>query len=215
MIKKSVNLLSVFTTVLVVISCSRPEAISIGDQFWFSQNLEVDEFANGEPIKQVSSDSEWVEAANKNIPAFRKPTGDRNGYIYNKAAILDKRGLAPEGYKIPDSGDIVELEMFFSALKENKFPSSTPKFSDMLESIGTSKWEMSWTYDGNKTFVIENGEFRISRDRNCYWWDGEGFVYSLKYGTRAENHALMNIEVFNNPCSSSSPCGFRIKCIKD
>jgi|SRR6218665_933431 len=66
---------------------------SIGSMCIMQQNLNVTHFRNGDEIPQVSPEA-WVSAVG---PAYYNSL---NGKLYNFAALLDSRGLAPEGWHV-------------------------------------------------------------------------------------------------------------------
>jgi uncharacterized protein (TIGR02145 family) len=73
------------------------------DQEWFVDNLNVASFKNGDQIIQAQEASDWLDACSKGTPAWCYYEGNENfGKIYNLAAIIDPRGLAPEGFSISD-----------------------------------------------------------------------------------------------------------------
>ncbi|MGE0932156.1 fibrobacter succinogenes major paralogous domain-containing protein [Peijinzhouia sedimentorum] len=100
--------------------------IQLGDQVWMSQNLDVNKFRNGEPIQQAKTDEEWQNAKNMGIPAWcyydnEKANGINYGKLYNWHAVVDERGLAPEGWYIPTIKDWYKLKFNLEKL----FPNST------------------------------------------------------------------------------------------
>ena len=81
--------------------------VKIGNQQWMSKNLDVDCYANGDPIPQVQNPKEWE---NLKTGAWCYYNNDpKNGKIYGKLynwyAVSDPRGLAPKGWKIPSDED--------------------------------------------------------------------------------------------------------------
>jgi uncharacterized protein (TIGR02145 family) len=91
------------------------QGIKIGNQQWMTKNLDVTKFKNGDIILEVYNDKEWNNALNKQIPAYCFYDYDKNNYhdkIYNWYAVIDYRGLAPLGWKIPSKNDYVELVNF-------------------------------------------------------------------------------------------------------
>jgi len=94
--------------------------VRIGNQVWMTQNLNVDKFRNGDPIPEVKSNWAWQEAGRQGQPAWcyfdNDPTnGDKYGKLYNWHAVNDPRGLAPEGWHIPNDA---EWETLFSYVGE-------------------------------------------------------------------------------------------------
>lgn len=80
---------------------------TFGELTWTKNNLDVTHFRNGDTILQAKNDDEWNEANISKTPAWRYLNDNPNacGKLYNGFAILDQRGLAPEGYRIPSSAD--------------------------------------------------------------------------------------------------------------
>ncbi len=86
------------------------QTIKIKKRIWMLENLRVTEFSNGDAIPEAKTDKEWKEAHKKKKPAFCYFKNDSTkDVLYNWWAIEDSRGLAPEGYIIPDETDFYEL----------------------------------------------------------------------------------------------------------
>lgn len=81
--------------------------VKIGNQEWMTKNLDVDCYANGDPIPQVQNPDEWERLKTgawcyyNNDPS----NGKKYGKLYNWYAINDERGLAPQGFKVPSMKD--------------------------------------------------------------------------------------------------------------
>jgi len=73
-------------------------------QVWMERNLDVITYRNGDPIPEVTDANEWLNLRTgawcyyDNDPLL----GQIYGKLYNWYAINDPRGLAPEGYRIPE-----------------------------------------------------------------------------------------------------------------
>ncbi len=71
---------------------------------WMTKNLDVSTYRNGDPIPNVTSNSEW---ATLTTGAYCYYNNDSTTYaatygkLYNWYAVNDPRGLAPEGWHIP------------------------------------------------------------------------------------------------------------------
>jgi uncharacterized protein (TIGR02145 family) len=88
--------------------------VKIGKQIWSKQNLNVSTFKNGEVIKEAKTKEEWVEAYSKKIPAWcyydnSEENGKKYGKLYNFYAVIDSKGLAPQGWHIPSEKEWNEL----------------------------------------------------------------------------------------------------------
>ena len=72
--------------------------VTISNQIWQTENLNVDRFRNGDLIPHVESAEEWKKAGNKGQPAWCYYDNDpENGKIYGKLynwyAVNDRRGI--------------------------------------------------------------------------------------------------------------------------
>ena len=81
--------------------------IKVGTQIWMADNLNVATFRNGEPIPELKDKEEWLKAGEEGRPACCNYDNDPSkgleyGKLYNWYAVNDKRGLAPEGFHIPN-----------------------------------------------------------------------------------------------------------------
>jgi len=83
---------------------------------WFNnlRNLDVTTFRNLDPIMEAKTDEEWIKAEEQDIPAWcyydNDPANNELfGKLYNWHAVNDKRGLAPEGYRVPTIKELDDL----------------------------------------------------------------------------------------------------------
>ncbi len=119
----------------------------IGTQIWMTKNLDITTFRNGDSIYHAKTKKEWLEAGKKRLPAYyiyivsekeykrqlllwdslshRKETErgnwiipkHREYYLYNAYAVLDARGLAPEGFIIPKIEDYATLIRYIKGIE--------------------------------------------------------------------------------------------------
>lgn len=106
---------------LTLISCATPtevadlsiptqDVVTIGVQTWTTRNLDVGVFRNGDSIPHAATDEEWQRAAQSKTPAWcyynNDPTNSsRFGRLYNWFAVMDPRGLAPDGFHVPTDAE--------------------------------------------------------------------------------------------------------------
>lgn len=95
--------------------------VQIGKQVWMAENLNVENFLNGEPIPYIESDEEWLNAFLTYKPGWcyynnDPANGDKYGKLYNYHALSDPRGLAPKGWRIPYEKDWLELANYLGGL---------------------------------------------------------------------------------------------------
>jgi uncharacterized protein (TIGR02145 family) len=80
----------------------------IGSQKWMTKNLDVYKFQNGDEIVQSQTEDEWIENTINKVPTWCYPDFgwfSSHGKIYNWYAVIDRRKLAPNGYRIPNKND--------------------------------------------------------------------------------------------------------------
>ncbi|SRR5260221_8852775 len=144
--------------------------ISIDNQVWMAENLNVGNFRNGDPILQAKTDDEWARAGKEGKAAWcdyeNKPeNGTKYGKLYNWFAVNDQRGLAPEGWHVPTDAEWRQTTLFLGG----------------EDAAGTKmKSPEGWTHDGNGTNVSGfSGLPGGSRNRFgafdyighvTYWW---------------------------------------------
>jgi uncharacterized protein (TIGR02145 family) len=81
--------------------------VTICDQIWTLENLDVTTYRNGDPIPQVTDPNVWETLTTgawcyyDNDPA----NGAVYGKLYNWHAVTDPRGLAPVGYHVPTEAE--------------------------------------------------------------------------------------------------------------
>jgi uncharacterized protein (TIGR02145 family) len=85
-------------------------SVKIGNQEWMIKNLDVSSFQNGDLIPEIKDSEEWEFYGRSGYPAWcfndnDPENGIHYGKLYNYHAVNDKRGLCPNGWKIPTSND--------------------------------------------------------------------------------------------------------------
>jgi uncharacterized protein (TIGR02145 family) len=149
------------------------QTVTIGTQVWMTKNLDVDKFRNGDPIPQAKTNAEWESAGKNKQPAWcyydNNPlNGEKFGKLYNWYAVNDPRGLAIEGFHIPNDNEIAELTDFLGG-----------EDLDGFNAIGiTLKSETGWEENGTNTSgftALPGGKRDINNFYSHinligYWW---------------------------------------------
>jgi uncharacterized protein (TIGR02145 family) len=83
------------------------EEVKLGKQIWMAKNLDVTHFRNGDVIPEAKTDKAWKKAGHEKKPAWcfynNDPLlGEKYGKLYNWYALVDARGLIPEGWEMPE-----------------------------------------------------------------------------------------------------------------
>ena len=83
-----------------------------------AENLNQDRFNNGDLILEVKTNEEWEKVCLEGKPAwcyynYNPANGEIYGKLYNWFAVNDPRGLAPDGWHVPDYNDWSTLISYF------------------------------------------------------------------------------------------------------
>jgi uncharacterized protein (TIGR02145 family) len=173
-------------------------SINMGGQIWMTQNLDVSTFRNGDPIPEMKTDEEWSQAFRDKRPACcyydnNSDAGPIHGKLYNGYAIIDPRGLAPEGYHIATDFDWVRL-------------------ASHLGGRDTAGSEMK----NVKSFNARMGGYRNHDGKfygmgvNGYWWSSTVLFQDVMWNMVLNQG---NSVVFRN--YSRQQDGLSVRCVKD
>ena len=190
--------------------------VSIGKQTWMKENLNVSRFRNGDLIPETKTAEEWEKAGDNGEPAWcyyenNFKNGKKYGKLYNWYAVIDARGLAPEGWHIPSDKEWSTLINFLGG-KDNA--------CQKMKSV--KGWSENMIGDGNGTnesgFDGLPGGYRSAFGSYSevgyygYWWsststddeiDITSWCRSLsnEYETNREEHSKSN--------------GLSVRCLRD
>jgi len=184
--------------------------VKIGEQIWMSENLNVDRFRNGDLIIQAITDDDWKRADVNRRPAWcyynnDSANGPVYGKLYNWYAVIDPRGLAPVGWRIPDDKDWETLVNFLGGVKKaGKKMKST--FGWLENGNGTNSSGFNGMPGGSRFSI--GSSFDPMGERGSWWKTGEfmgatGNCLYLWYSSSA----VTNIFYYSAP-------GFSVRCVK-
>jgi uncharacterized protein (TIGR02145 family) len=187
--------------------------VTIGNQVWMAENLNVDKFRNGDPIPEARTDEEWKRAGEKQQPAwcyynYDFNNGTKYGKLYNWFAVNDPRGLAPNGFHIPSDADWTILNDYLGgegvAGTKMKSASGWSENGNGMNSSGFSGLPSGHRYyDGTFRDVGGTPDY-------TYWWSATG------YGTTA---AWCRYLIYNdgsiNRGNPDKEFGLSVRCLRD
>ncbi len=213
--KKLKTVLSFFLTVLFS-QIYFAQTVTIGTQVWMTENLNVEKFRNGDPIPQAKTNAEWVKAGENKQPAWcyydNDPTnGTKYGKLYNWYAVNDTRGLAPEGYHIPNDAEWTTLDNYLDNVATNKMKSTSGRDSYLVETktnpeIGTNPNEFLCHQGGGRSGL---GAF-ILIGKVDGWWSSTETLESDAWSC-FQIYESGNVEIDD----SDKVSGLSVRCLKD
>lgn len=177
--------------------------IQIGSQVWMNQNLNINNFKNGDIIPEIQSIEGWIAAGENEKPAccnYNNETykGIIYGKLYNWYALNDIRGLAPKGWKIPSDEDWNQLIDFLGG-----WEIAGKKIKD--SSILQSSLGFNGVHGGARDSLAQ---FFNIIDYSYWWTSTENSNYTANYRSINKN----SDSILRNFAIKSF--GFSVRCIK-
>jgi uncharacterized protein (TIGR02145 family) len=206
---------------LTDIDGNKYKTVKIGTQTWMAENLNVSHFRNGDPIPEVKTNYDWKKAAYEGKPAWCYYKNENNysnkyGKLYNWYAVIDPRGLAPEGWKVPILND---FEGLFLSLGGDEIAGYKMK--------NTSGWYNSKKYRGSNEsgFSAEPFSRRDAGGSFSIWkYDDIRYRCDAQFWTSSINDYMINDAYFifltfwNDDAfkhNDSVGNGMSVRCVKD
>ncbi len=208
----SIRTLILNILVLTVICCTwtalYSQEVTINEQQWTSQNLNVSQFQNGDPIPHAKTPEEWINAGFNGNPAWCYYNNDpaneaKYGRLYNFYAVNDKRGLAPKGWHV----------------------ATDKEWADAVQSLGGDAvalpklcYNSGWTHKGNNSsgFSAKPGGW-CSFKKNFYelnsaavWWTSSQCGANIQ----AVTYKISNSNARVTSALESKSYGYYVRCVK-
>jgi uncharacterized protein (TIGR02145 family) len=120
------------------------DAVRIGNQVWMKSNLRTTHFRDGSPISQgggYENDEEtpfYYKPTTLQVPTYDEKT---YGLYYNEKAVVDERGLCPEGWHVPSGAEWTKLEEYVGSKSEYIYEGKPSNIAKALAS--NMGWEES------------------------------------------------------------------------
>ena len=183
-------------------SADNPEVI-INGKTWQTKNFDGEFYANGDPIPQITDDTEWASTTEGAWCYYENVTtnGIEYGKLYNWYAVNDARGLLT-GYHVPTD---TELSSLF-ALDSN---------GNTWKEIGTTHWNTANGTDVYGFKAVGTGRRRYSsafdelKDKNYLWTSTEYDVDKAYYYNLNDSSSSINTD------KEYKNSGFSVRLVKD
>ena len=150
------------------------DAVEIGDQCWFAENLQTTVYADGASIPEVIGGSAWYGSSSGARCNYGNNASNVSTYgrLYNWYAVDDARGLCPSGWHVPTLGEWNELRDYITSQgwapgTEGTALKSTTGWAN--NGNGTDDFGFSALPGGYRNGGSSSGSFSFSGHRG-YWW---------------------------------------------
>jgi uncharacterized protein (TIGR02145 family) len=199
--------------VMIMSSVINAQTVTIGNQVWMRNNLNVDKFRNGDPIPEAKTDEEWRKAGENKQPAWCNYSNDpalgiKYGKLYNWFAVNDPRGLAPEGYHIPSDAEWTSLTDYLGGkLVAGKTMKSTNSWN--VGTSGTNNSGFSGLPGGRRNY---DGRFEFNGISGEWWSSTPNDMFSkVSAWYRTLSYGSSSVSIASNDKKG----GVSVRCIKD
>ena len=218
-----ITVLSTPVTSVTDIDGNTYNTVNICGQTWIQSNLNVSHYRNGDIIPQVTDQTEWLNLTTgawcyyNNDPA----NGAIYGKLYNWYAVNDPRGLAPQGWHVPNNTEWTNLIdcLGGQAVAGGK-----------MKEAGTTHWLSPNTGASNSSgflglpggYVSANiGIPFLGLGNYAEWWSSSFFVNPSPNQSVAGacfvfyDNTNANLDNPSTGSGSSLYNGFSVRCVKD
>jgi len=198
--------------------------ITIGNQVWMVENLNVEFFQNGDAIPEAQTEKEWYRAFENNEPAWcyydnNPMNGDKYGKLYNWFAVIDNRGLCPEGWHIPTKVDWDFLMEFLGGenIAGGKLKSVSGWDDEQHSEVSTNESGFTALPGGCRSPSISGLVFS-GLERIGYWWSATKGYHNLAFypflihnfiGPGGNDGRVFYMN------DGGENCGFSVRCVRD
>ena len=161
--------------------------VKIGTQTWLVENLKVTRFRNGDSITCLQKTDQWINATASgyciyDISRFYLDSDQKElllkkmGKFYNGYTIMDKRNIAPEGWRVPGNEDFDILENYLGG--HQVAGAKLKDTANWQTKIGFNTHVLHTTNESGFTalpdgYRDQKGEFRHISEQ-ARWWTTKG-----------------------------------------
>lgn len=192
--------------------------VTIGGQEWMAENLKTTTYNNGDPIANVTDNSQW---SNLNSGAWsyydnNEANNRTYGKLYNWYAISDSRNLCPQGWHVPSDEEWTVLTDFLGG---ESIAGGKMKSTGTLQ-WGTGLWQPPNTgADNTSGFSGHPGGYRLGSGGFSFmgeigfWWSQTMPTVMPERGAwgRYLNYNSNTVFRGHGPLHS----GFSVRCVRD
>jgi len=191
-------------------------------QEWMSENLRTTTYANGDPIPNVTDNTQWLNLTTGAWSHYNNDSQYENPYgkLYNWLTVADPRNVCPTGWHVPTDTEyntlIGYLDPSFDPLVYDGSQSASA--GDMMKSTGTQYWQnpntsatnesgFSGLPGGNRNGI---GEFSGIGESGT-WWSSAAFANTNNAWNRGMHYNNGDVTRYYD----DKQIGFSVRCLKD
>ncbi len=202
------------------------ETVAIGDQIWMSENLRTKHYRNGDSIKNIPKDDDWVSST---LGAYcgenRYGWKPEYGTLYNWYAVSDIRNIAPAGWHVPTDADWNKLEHELGITNETIDEFGVRGWNSVGSKLaGTQFWRPGALTEskefGSSGFNAVPAGYRNSYSGTFYEIGSTCIYYTSTENNESNNNSVIirsmdynSVDFQRNPGSKNG--AYSVRCVKD
>ncbi len=196
--------------------------IQICNQIWMAKNLNTSKYRNGDNIPQIQDKIQWANATTGAWCYYENDStyGPAYGKLYNRYAIEDPRGIAPQGWHVPSQQEYQLLQNCLGTVYIGRKLIEAGSSHWGVESLGTNESGFTGIPSGMRDqfgeFGFDGVENGISLNGYFYLWTTTSNGYNndnhVKYSNGSNGINGLNSSGTNN---ENYTRGFSLRLIKD
>ncbi len=206
-----------FTTINV----TNLPSVTICNQIWTTNNLDVTTYRNGDAIPQVTDSTAWANLTTGAWCYYNNDAanGPIYGKLYNWYAVNDPRGLAPQGWHVPSDAEWNKLVKCIDPSADTTCQGCTQSATagGAMKETGTSHWLSPNTGATNSSgFAGLPGGGRSSDGpffniaNEGLWWSSTEFSAEGAL-SRSLYYQISSVFIGGN----NKPNGYSVRCLRD
>jgi uncharacterized protein (TIGR02145 family) len=167
------------------------QTIIINGQEWMAENLRTSTYANGDPIPNVTDNTQWGNLTSGAWAHYNNDSQYENPYgkLYNGYAASDTRNICPTGWHVPTDVEWTILGNFLGGdvIAGGKMKSTGTQYWASPNTAADNNSGLSGLPGGNR-YSNSNGPYNAIGGSG-YWWSSSqnnttnAWYRTLYYGT--------------------------------
>jgi len=183
--------------------------VTIGTQTWMVENLKTTHYRNGDPIPNVTDNTEWGALTTGAYSWYNNDISNKTTYgaLYNWFTVVDTRNIAPTGWHVPTLAEYQILRNYLGGSVAG---------GKMKETCATHWIDPNTGATNESGFTALPGGFRYTGGTfyGCcvsgYWWS------TTTYDETEAYHSDMFSDNANfNYDTNTMQKGLSVRCVRD
>jgi uncharacterized protein (TIGR02145 family) len=193
------------------------ELVAIGSQCWFKENLQSDQYRNGDAIPGGLTNANWTSTTSGAQAAYSESSGNMTlyGRLYNGYAVSDLRGICPAGFHVPTDSEWMILETALGLTVNQANATGWRGSNQGAQLKATATDSPSWNGSNTSEFSALPGGYRNAYGNfalmgsSGYWWSAS--PNGVNFWSRLLSSDYSSI----NRSSNHRQFGYSVRCVKD